>query len=209
MASYKYLFLFVLLLFVSGSQATSGGVDELVENLEGLSSFSADFSQRLSGAETVAGEPSQGRMIFKRPGKFRWIYEAPYEQEIVSDGETLWVFDRDLEQVTIHPIDRESVRSPLTIFDNPASIPALYEVELLAGKAGERPVKLIPKYSDAGFKYVVLIFSGQKPVAMEIFDNFEQQNSLSFHNIKMNFNPDEAQFNFILPAGIDVIHATE
>lgn len=209
MIHYKYLLTSVLLLLVSGGQAAAGDADELLADLDGLSSFSADFSQRLVGAKTTAVEPSSGRMIFKRPGKFRWIYETPYEQEIISDGKTLWVFDKDLEQVTIRPVDDGSARSPLTIFNDPASIPAFYEVESLSGTTGERPFKLTPKYNDAGFKYVVLTFADKKPITMEIYDNFEQHSSFSFHNIDMNPNPDETQFSFVPPADVDVIRAAQ
>ncbi len=208
MSGYKYLFTLVSLLLVSGSHA-SADIDELMTNLDSLNSFSADFRQHLISAEPAAAEPSLGHMAFKRPGKFRWIYETPYEQEIVSDGRTLWVFDRDLEQVTIRPADDRLARSPLTILDNPDSILELYAVELLPGATGEQKIKLIPKDNNAGFKYTVLTFSGKKPVAIEFYDNFDQHNSLSFHNIEMNSNLDEAQFNFVPPVGVDVINTTE
>ncbi len=210
MARYKYLPALVLLLFLSGGQAAPGGIEKLMANLHDLDSFSADFSQRLIGAGTAVPEPSQGHMVFKYPGKFRWVYETPYEQEIISDGKTLWVFDKDLEQVTIRSADDDGLTgSPLTILDRPDSIAELYTVELLFEQAGEQKIRLTPKYKDAGFQSVVLAFADKKLVAMEIRDNFDQHSRLSFHNIRINLNPDEARFSFTPPADVDVIDATE
>ncbi len=208
MAWYKYLP--VLLLFLSGGQAAPGGIEKLMANLHGLDSFSADFSQRLIGTGTALPEPSLGYMVFQYPGKFLWVYETPYEQEIISDGKTLWVFDKDLEQVTIRSADDDGLAgSPLTILDRPDSIAELYMVELLFEQAGEQKIRLVPKYKDAGFQSVVLVFADKKLAAMEIHDNFDQHSRLSFHNIRINPNPDEARFSFTPPADVDVIDATE
>ncbi|MEN8142521.1 MAG: outer membrane lipoprotein chaperone LolA [Thermodesulfobacteriota bacterium] len=93
--------LLLLAILVMGSALADDAQTQLKSHLDRLDSFSANFSQRLINTEQVTVEPSLGRMMFKRPGQFRWIYETPYEQEIISNGETLWIYDKDLEQVTI------------------------------------------------------------------------------------------------------------
>ncbi len=199
-----------MMLFTSAhAQKNNQAVDKLTERLAGLNSFIADFSQRLINTDSVTVEPSLGRMVFQRPGKFRWIYETPYEQEIISDGKTLWVFDIDLDQVTIRPASEGLDRSPITILDEPDEIANLYNVEILEERSNEIEIKLVPNYDGAAFKYVILIFSAKKLVAMEIFDNFDQFNSLSFHNVEMNTELDMRQFNFVPPKGVDVIDATK
>lgn len=203
-------FLFCTILFSAGAvQADDEAFKRLTEQLDGLQSFTADFSQRLINTDSVTVDPSLGRMVFKRPGQFRWIYETPYEQEIISDGKTLWVYDIDLDQVTIRPASDGLDRSPITILDEPDEIPKLYTVEILEERSNEIDIKLVPTYEGAAFKYVILIFSARKLVAMEIFDNFDQFNSLSFHNVEMNTEIDIAQFNFVPPKGVDVIDATK
>lgn len=202
-------FLFAAIVFPGAVWAGSDAARILGEQLQGMDSFTADFSQRLIDTESIRVEPSLGRMMFKRPGKFRWIYETPYEQEIISDGNTLWVYDIDLEQVTLRPATEGLDRSPITILDEPGTISELYHVDIIEQNGEDIEIKLVPSYEGAAFQYVILIFSAHQLTAMEIFDNFDQFNSLSFHNIELNTGLDDAQFNFVPPEGIDIIHAAE
>lgn len=204
----RYVFLLCLCSAIGATLAEASADPRLLRgHLDGIKSFRADFSQRLIsvGGARPTLQSSLGRVVFQRPGKFRWVYESPYQQEIVSDGATLWIFDKDLEQVTIRPIGEDPVHSPLSILDNPADIERLYHVELLG--ADGRQIKLTPVYENPGFKYVVLIFADNALRGMEIYDNFDQYNRLTFHNIETNIAPDQAQFHFTPPDNVDIINA--
>ena len=198
---------FALALCLSLSAAATADVQALRENLAHIKSFSANFSQRLVSAISPRAAPqtSRGRVIFKRPGMFRWSYETPFQQEIISDGFTLWVYDKDLEQVTIRPADSGPARSPIAILDNPDDIPDLYRVELL--NAPGRQIKLTPLYENAGFKFVVLAFADKQLLGMQIHDNFHQYSNLVFDNIKANVAIDDMRFSFTPPPDVDVINA--
>lgn len=181
----------------------------LQENLDAMQFFSADFSQRVIDIERTRVEPSKGSMSFKRPGKFVWSYKQPYEQDIISDGEQIWVYDKDLEQVTIRPVGDELTQTPIQILDNPAGIYEHYKIELLSENGEEVEIQLTPMSEDAGFKYVILIFNEKGLIGMDIFDSFDHYNSLTFDNIDRQAHLDDKLFTFITPPGVDVINATE
>ena len=147
-------------------------------------------------------------MVFRRPGKFRWTYKAPYEQEIISDGQTLWIFDIDLDQVTLRNVDEELQHSPIAILNQPARIAELYQVEILDSRVNRLQFKLLPTHQEAMFRSVTLVFSGEKLTGMNILDNFDQYNNLAFRNIELNTEPDNRQFQFTPPEGVDIINAT-
>jgi outer membrane lipoprotein carrier protein len=177
--------------------------------LEKLDSFTASFNQRVIDIDRTTVDPSSGTISFKRPGKFIWSYEEPYEQEIISDGESLWVFDKDLEQVTVRPAAGQATQTPLQILDDPDSVEEHYHIELLTEREDIVEIQLTPLAEDIGFKYVILIFDDNGLAGMEIYDSFDHYNSLTFDNIKLNASLDNDLFSFITPEGVDVIHAAE
>lgn len=181
----------------------------LQNNLNAMQFFSADFSQRVIDIERTIVKPSTGSMSFKRPGKFVWSYREPYEQDIISDGEQIWIYDKDLEQVTIRPVGDELTQTPIKILDNPANINEHYKIELLSENGDEVEIQLTPLNEDAGFKYVILIFNEKGLTGMDIFDSFDHYNSLTFDNIDRQTQLDDELFAFVTPAGVDVINATE
>jgi outer membrane lipoprotein carrier protein len=181
----------------------------LQKHLQGLSSFTADFSQRVIDIDRTAVEPSTGSMSFMRPGYFSWNYDQPYEQQIISDGKQIWIYDMDLEQVTIRTIENELSQTPISILDNPDSIDENYTVELLSEREDEVEIQLTPKNEDAGFNYVILVLNDSGLAGMEIYDRFDYYNSLTFENIDLQARLDASQFTFETPEGVDVIHASE
>ena len=182
---------------------------QLEKQLGMLQSFTADFNQRVIDIEQTKVDPSFGTMSFKRPGKFIWSYQEPYEQEIISDGEQLWIYDKDLEQVTIRQTGDRLTQTPITILDNPASIHSDYKIELLSERDDEVEIQLTPLDEEAAFNYVILIFNEKGLIGMEIYDSFDHYNSLTFNNIDLHASLDDSLFDFETPDGADVIHATE
>ncbi|MCW8963868.1 MAG: outer membrane lipoprotein chaperone LolA [Gammaproteobacteria bacterium] len=181
----------------------------LQNHLQGLGSFTADFSQRIIDIDRTKVEPSTGSMSFKRPGKFIWSYQEPYEQEIISNGEQLWIYDKDLEQVTVRPVGDQFTQTPINILDDPATIIKQYEVELLSERGSEVEIQLTPHNKELGFNYVILIFNHTGLIGMEIYDAFDHYNSLSFVNIDLQASLNDNIFAFETPQGVDVIHASE
>ena len=200
----------VCLWLVLANTAVADATRQLQNKLSQLGSFSAEFSQRLISAEAATVQSSSGRMAFKRPFMFRWVYQTPYLQQLISDGKTLWVFDQDLAQATKYAAADHLRHSPLSILNDPRRIPLLYRVELLSDKATEQQIKLTPRDENAEFKFVVLVFANTTLLGMKIRDNFDQYNIVSLHNINTNAHlDDDAQFRFTPPANVDVIDASK
>ena len=148
-------------------------------------------------------------MSFQRPGRFHWAYQEPYEQAVISDGETLWIFDKDLEQVTVRAVEGNLNQTPIMLLNEPDRLQESFDILLLSDYAGEIHFGLTPKNEDAGFKHILLIFSDSVLVGMEIQDAFDQFNRLTFHNVALNRSLEDELFQFTPPEGVDIIHATE
>jgi len=177
--------------------------------LRASKSFTAQFNQQVINVTHDKIEDSSGHMSFMRPGKFRWVYEQPYEQEIISDGETLWIYDKDLEQVSIRPVSKGLNRTPIMLLDDPANISQEFNVESLSDVLDKAIFRLTPKHEDAGFQSVTLVFEGEVLIGMNIYDNFDQTSNLSFRDIQRNRELADMEFHFEPPEGVDVIHASE
>ena len=96
--------LFLLFALALGSAVQAGGVDRLQAFIAGAKTAEADFTQTVTDKNGRVTQQASGRMAFARPGKFRWDYNKPYEQVIVGDGSKLWLYDTDLDQVTVKPL---------------------------------------------------------------------------------------------------------
>ena len=181
----------------------------LKNHLQGLNAFTTDFSQHVTDIDQGKIASSTGHLSFMRPGKFIWSYQEPYEQEIISNGEQLWIYDKDLEQVIVRPAGKQFAATPANILDDPATIIEQYEIKLLSEHNGEIKIQLTPHNKEIGFNHVVLIFHQANLSGMEIHSAFNHYNSLTFKNIDLQANLSDNKFDFKIPLGVDVIHASE
>ena len=199
----------LILSFYAQFAFCSQGQENLEEYLGSVKGFTAQFEQNVSSYTDEMIDQSSGNMSFKRPGKFYWTYKQPYEQEIISDGDTLWVYDKDLEQVSIRPAKQSLKNTPIMLLDDPTNISKTFNIELLSDTGSNEQIRLTPKQEDAGFKYVTLTFEESVLVGMEIYDNFDQYNRLSFHDIERDQILTDSSFHFEPPDGVDIIRAAE
>ena len=203
-------YLLAAFIMMTSTQLHAIDVDShLHENLQQLNSFTANFTQRVIDIDRTSVDPSSGKVSFKRPGKFIWSYQEPYEQEIISDGKSIWVFDKDLEQVTVRSAAGQATQTPLQILDDPATINEHYTTELLTANDDLVEIQLTPRSKEVAFNYVILIFDNNGLAGMEIYDSFDHYNSLSFADINLKASLDDNLFSFVAPAGVDVIDGTE
>ena len=119
---------FAITAFLLGPVGAFGatGAEELELFLDELHSYRADFHQTVMDAEGRMVEEARGELSFRRPGRFRWDYQHPYEQLIVADGERIWIYDPDLEQVTVRPA--ADVRSPMALLDGTRTLRESFEI---------------------------------------------------------------------------------
>ncbi len=186
--------------------SVSAQAKTLVEYLGHVTSLSTQFEQRVFAEETTQPpEQSQGALLVQSPNKFRLEYSQPYEQLYVADGERLWSYDADLEQVTVKKQLNLLANSPAVVLSNPAQINKAYVVQSQGKQDGMDWFHLSPKNPDSQFDHIRLGFDNEQLAIMELFDSFGQRTQLRFRDMQYNTQPDQKQFQFIPPDGVDVV----
>lgn len=202
---------FSLLLLVSSSIAFSDDTVTpdaklLTEFLSGADNLVADFVQHTHDGNQSLLQTQKGRLSLTRPNKFKWESYAPYEQVLVSNGETLWQYDPDLEQVTIQKLDNRMSSTPVLLLSgNSKYVSSEYDVysEQLQD---EMHFVLIPKRNDVLFDRLRLEFSAKKILKrMLIKDEVGQKTVINLSNTKHLDSIDSSTYEFKVPEGTDVI----
>jgi outer membrane lipoprotein carrier protein len=188
--------------------ARAGGSDQLRQFLSQTKTASGEFTQRVTGANARSGakvQTSSGKFTFQRPGKFRWIYEKPYEQVLVADGEKLYMFDKDLNQVTVKKLGAALPASPASILFGTNEFEREFEVKDDGTRDGLEWIDARPRKKDTTFERILLGFRDGLPAAMQLTDSFGQTTQLTFANVERNPKVDAQGFKFVPPAGADVL----
>jgi outer membrane lipoprotein carrier protein len=200
------LLLAVMAFAVVPAQADDAvAVARLTTLLSQAKTLTARFSQlTLDGSGTQLQETA-GELSLKRPGLFRWHTDAPAEQVLVSNGQKVWLYDPDLNQVTIQVLDQRLTHTPALLLSGDVSkISENFEVSY---KEGGSVVDFIlkPKAKDSLFDNLRLSFRSGVINDMQLIDSVGQRTNILFLGVKMNEPIEAAQFTFAVPAGADVI----
>jgi len=196
--------LMLLLLCLSGP-ATAAAVDALNVFLTQTQSAKARFAQIVLDRNLKPLQQVTGTMQFSRPGRFRWEYDKPYEQTIVADGERLWIYDKDLNQVTVRKLDRALGSSPAALLAGSNEIEKNYIINNIGEKDGLDWVEALPRTQDMVFERIRLGFGKTGLEVMELRDQFSQMTVIRFADLERNPRLDPAVFRFKPPQGADVI----
>jgi len=188
----------------TGSASASAG-DDLRAFLADVESLEASFAQTLYDETHEPLESSGGRFYLQRPDRFRWSYSRPYPQEIVADGKRLWVYDSELAQVTVKPLDEALGNTPSLLLSSDEPLENSFALREAGWEEGLDWVELTPKSAESNFSYVRLGFDGSMLKTMELKDSFGQTTRLQFSDAVINPRLDPALFRFTLPTGADVI----
>lgn len=186
----------------------ANGLAQLKSFLQNTQSFQADFTQQVTG-KNKAAEHSSGKIELSRPNQFRWHYQKPHEQLILGDGQTLWIFDPDLNQVTRKSMSQALGATPAALLAGRDDLEKNYQLKALNQENDLFWVEATPKHEDSGFQSFRIGFRNQQIQAMILQDSFGQQTHLTFHNAKNNPKIPAARFRFQIPAGADVLDADE
>jgi outer membrane lipoprotein carrier protein len=189
------------------AEPDTGGRERLREFMNDVRSLEANFSQTLYDENQMLLEESRGTVSLKRPGKFRWDYAEPYPQVIVADGEKVWVYDGELEQVTIRPLEEAAGNTPAMLLSSEGSLEESFSVSDLGESESLAWVALSPKDDEASFSLVKLGFAGSDLAVMELMDNFGQTTRLRFSEVRKNQTIDPQVFSLDVPEGVDVIES--
>lgn len=186
--------------------AQNSALNALVKQLNQIQSISGSFVQYAIDQRGTTIQESRGSFKAMRPGFFYWRTNAPLEQEIFSDGETVTVYDPDLEQATIQPADSQTDNTPAVLFSGDTDkIKALYSVENGALAGGENQYMLLPVAKESVFERLLITFQGLHLKEMRLKDSLGQESIINFVQTEINPDLDARDFRAVLPNGTDVI----
>jgi outer membrane lipoprotein carrier protein len=187
------------------SAALAGAQARLEAFVNGTKGLRAEFSQTVFDRAGRRTQEATGELFFSRPGKFRWVYRKPYAQLIVGDGTRLWVYDEDLDQVTVRPLDQSIGESPAALLAGDNDIGKLFELRDVPDRDGLEWLEATPKSREGSFESVRMGFRGNDLQIMELRDNFGQTTVLRFSRLQRNPRLGASLFRFTPPKGADVI----
>jgi len=200
----RSIVLVLALLVVSASAADSARV-RMEAFSKDLKSVTADFSQSVTDANGHRGDESRGTMALEAPRLFRWETKQPYQQTIVADGQRVWVYEPDLQQVSVRSQSSEEAHSPLTVLTDLSQL----DSQFTASESGERDglvwLKLVSKAKDPEFEYAELGFSAHALERMLFKDQLGNTTEIRFSEWKRNAAIPADTFRFTPPKGVDVI----
>ena len=196
---------FLLLIVLLPGAAPAASVDALKGLLEQTVTGRAHFAQMILDKNLKMLQQATGTMQFSRPGKFRWEYDKPYEQVIVGDGGRLWIYDKDLNQVTVRKLDRALGTSPAALLAGNNEIAKNYTFTSLGNQEGLDWLEAVPKTQDTAFEKIRLGFGKSGLEALELRDQFSQVTVIKFSTIERNPKLAPEAFRFTPPKGAAVI----
>ncbi|MDM0000802.1 outer membrane lipoprotein chaperone LolA [Variovorax sp. J22P240] len=190
----------------------AGGMESLEAFVKSVKSGRAEFTQTVTSppkdGQTSRAKVSTGTFEFQRPGKFRFDYKKPFVQTIVADGETLWLYDADLNQVTQRKQAHALGSTPAALIAAAPDLRALqadFTLDAAPERDGLQWVKATPKTKDGQLQSVQIGFQGEALASLEILDSFGQRSVLKFSNVEVNPALPGSTFVFKTPAGADVV----
>jgi outer membrane lipoprotein carrier protein len=201
----KSLVLIVTVLNIFTSPAFAQSPEKrLNDALGNLDNLTADFKQTVLDDDKKIVQQSSGRVAIQRPGKFSWIYTTPYEQQIIADGKELWIYDVDLDQVTVKPMATGLASAPIMILMRKNKLGAEFKISEVGQRKFLYWVELEPKSKDMDYTNVFIGLEDGAVKAMELRDNFGQSTQIVFENLRLNVVHNPKVFKFVPPAGVDV-----
>ena len=175
------------------------------EFLTDVITLQGDFVQVLFDANGDEVDRTSGTLEIEKPGRFRWSYEDPYEQWLIADGDNIWSYDLDLEQVTVKPQTEALANTPALLLGG--SQEALQQFDF-GGTTIERVttwVRLDPKDKSSGFERVELGFMDNELRRMLFIDNLDQRTFVALNDVAINEPIDGERFTFVVPEGVDLV----
>ena len=196
--------LIVCLMFSGMALAKQQPIEQLKNFLAASKTLSADFKQVSFDETGRAAQTSYGVFHLLRPGRFRWDYQKPFKQQIVSNSNKVWFYDADLEQVTVKKLDQSLGSTPALLLSGEISLEDNFALEQQGEDEDLFWIKLLPKNQESGFNYILIGMDNSSLGGMELSDNFGQLTRIYFSNVKTNEQLTPALFEFVVPEGVDV-----
>lgn len=193
-------------LWALASLARADAADALREFTREAKSGRATFTQVVTSPDGAKKKTSSGQFEFARPNRFRFAYTKPYEQTIVGDGAQVWLYDADLQQVTVRPMGQALGVTPVALLAG-ATLERDFELVAQPAADGLDWVRALPRKPDEsiGFASLRVGFRGKALAAVELIDSFGQRSRLTFGELALNVAPRAGAFGFTPPPGVEVL----
>ena len=203
------LFRSVFLLLLSSFSlvaASETAVQQLSAQLQAMNSLTAEFKQTINDNTGAVLQEAEGSLTVKRPRRFHWRTEQPYEHLVVTDGKDLWLYDIDLEQITQQAFTPDLDKAPALLLSGEVDeISKQYQVQVSSSADNTLTFTLTPNRPDNLFKQLTISFNNKQLQGMILKDSFEQLTTITFSSVRLNVDVADSLFLFTPPDGVDVI----
>ena len=201
----KKFFRFLMVMSLCAPLSAMSADDPLQRFFKDVHSYQATFKQVVLDEGLNTLQESSGTLWIERPDRFRWDYEIPFKQHIVGDGKQIWVYDEELQQVTVRPMKGALGYTPAILLAGGGKLTDNFTVKKLAKQGKLQWMEMIPKKNDGGFEDIRLGFEGNLLRQLEMIDGFGQTTRITMSNNRENSKISDSLFHFTPPKGVDVI----
>ncbi len=184
--------------------AHADAVDTLREFVRDVKTGRATFTQTVTSPDGAKKKTSSGTFAFSRPNRFRFVYDKPFAQTIVADGQKVWIHDVDLNQVTARPLDGALGASPAALLSG-GSLDRDFTLSAQPSKEGVDWAQALPKAKDGPFQSLRIGFRGKELAALDLVDSFGQHSVMLFSGVAQGIELPASTFLFTPPPGADVL----
>ena len=188
------------------------GLESLENFVKTVKSGKSDFTQVVTSPAKAGEAPrvknSSGTFEFQRPGKFKFLYKKPFEQLILADGTSLWIYDADLQQASQRKQSEVFASTPAALIASATDLSALrneFALENAPEKDGINWVGAKPKTADSTLQLVRIGFKGEALHQLDITDSFGQRSLITFTTMQLNPSLSAGSFQFTLPKGAELL----
>lgn len=207
----KKIFTSIILCFLFSLAHAASPSENLTALLRNIKTMKADFTQNILNKSSQLVRNTEGTMALQRPGMFRWNVIKPVSQLIVANGKKLWIYDKDLEQLTIRTLSSGAGETPaLLLSDSTLTFEKeFYVKEVTPSSPGKQAFSLLPKDKSSLFASVMISFVNQTLDEMQLKDHLGQTIVIKFKNIQTNVSLSSSLFRVTVPSNVDVIDETK
>ena len=201
----RSMFYFLVMAMAIPGAALAGEGERLLNRfLTDTKTMSAAFTQTLMSEDGRLMQQSSGTFSLQRPGRFRWDYAQPYQQQIISSGDKIYVYDVELEQVTVQDTSTTLSNTPMALMEGRLELEKSFRVEELDHRDGTWRLKLHSKQPDGDFNFIIVGVDDSGLRFLQLTDQFNQKTDIVFSDLETNIELDAARFRFEAPAGVDI-----
>lgn len=202
---YKSKLVLLVCMLAMSFTVNADGVKSLRNFYDQTHAMRANFYQVVTDRQGRKVQEVYGEMQLKRPNKFRWDYNKPYEQQIISDGKQVWLYDTELAQVTVRELSKALGSSPAALLAGDDTLDKSFKFSNIDRKDNVEWVRADSKDNESGFEKILLGFRAGELQEMELIDSFGLQTRIVFNNVQQNPVIDPKTFLFKTPKGVDVV----